>query len=174
MLQHCKDAKLLEKDTPFEFDDECQKAFESLKEKLTCAPIIVSPNWNLPFELMCDASDFDVGAVLEFDIEIKDRKGTKNVAADHLSRLENNETSNDSEVDDNFLGKTLMEINTKDELWFPDFANYLVGNIIPKGMTCQQKNKFFSNLKHYFWKEPYLYKLCSDGMIRRCVSGPET
>ncbi|GKB36586.1 reverse transcriptase domain-containing protein [Tanacetum coccineum] len=50
--------KLLKKDTPFKFNDECQKAFESLKEKLTCAPVIVSPNWNLPFELMCDASDF--------------------------------------------------------------------------------------------------------------------
>ncbi|GJV71263.1 reverse transcriptase domain-containing protein [Tanacetum coccineum] len=56
--------KLLEKDTPFEFDDECQKAFESLKEKLTCAPVIINPNWFLPFELMCDASDFAVGAVL--------------------------------------------------------------------------------------------------------------
>ncbi|GJY07170.1 reverse transcriptase domain-containing protein [Tanacetum coccineum] len=56
--------KLLEKDTSFEFDDECQKAFELLKEKLTCALVIVSPNWNLPFELMCDASDFAVGAVL--------------------------------------------------------------------------------------------------------------
>ncbi|GJW64836.1 reverse transcriptase domain-containing protein [Tanacetum coccineum] len=57
--------KLLEKDTPFEFNDECQKAFELLKEKLTCAPMIVSPNWKLPFELMCDASDFAVGAVLD-------------------------------------------------------------------------------------------------------------
>ncbi|GKE16873.1 reverse transcriptase domain-containing protein [Tanacetum coccineum] len=56
--------KLLEKDTPFEFNDECQKAFELLKEKLTCAPVIISPNWNLPFELMCDASDFAVRAVL--------------------------------------------------------------------------------------------------------------
>ncbi|GKD96833.1 reverse transcriptase domain-containing protein [Tanacetum coccineum] len=56
--------KLLEKDTPFEFDGECQKAFESLKEKLTCAHVIVNPNWNLPFELMCDASDFAVGVVL--------------------------------------------------------------------------------------------------------------
>ncbi|GKC89690.1 reverse transcriptase domain-containing protein [Tanacetum coccineum] len=55
---------LLEKDIPFEFDDECQKAFDLLKEKLTCAPVIVSPNWDLPFELMCDASDFAVGAVL--------------------------------------------------------------------------------------------------------------
>ncbi|GJY88030.1 reverse transcriptase domain-containing protein [Tanacetum coccineum] len=97
----------------------------------------------------------------EFDIEIKDRKGTENVAADHLSRIENNETSDDSEVDDNFPGETLMEININ-EPWFADFANYLVGNIIPKGMTYQQKNKFFSDLKHYFWEEPYLFKVCSD------------
>ncbi|GJV42676.1 reverse transcriptase domain-containing protein [Tanacetum coccineum] len=226
--------KLLEKDTPFEFNDECQKAFELLKEKLTCAPVIVSPNCNLPFELMCDTIDFTVGAILgqkdgknfhpiyfisktlnpaqqkytitkkelmaivfafdrfrsylilsktivhtdhsslkhlfkkqdakprlirwiillqEFDIEIKDKK---------------------SEADDNFPGETLMEINTRDEPWFTYFANYLVGDIIPKGMTYQQKNKFFSDLKHYFWEESYLFKVCSDGMIRRCVSRPET
>ncbi|GKA18147.1 reverse transcriptase domain-containing protein, partial [Tanacetum coccineum] len=95
------------------------KAFELLKEELTCAPVIVSSNWNLPFELMCDASNFTVGAVVaqkdEFDIKIKDRKDTENVAADHLSRIENEEISNDSEVDDNFPRETLMEINTKDE-----------------------------------------------------------
>nr|GEV49188.1 reverse transcriptase domain-containing protein [Tanacetum cinerariifolium] len=79
--------KLLEKDTPFEFNDECDEAFNSLKEKLTCALVIVSPNWNLPFELICDASEFVVGAVL----------GKKM-------------TSEDSDVDDNFLGETLMEI----------------------------------------------------------------
>ncbi|GJS96043.1 reverse transcriptase domain-containing protein [Tanacetum coccineum] len=203
--------KLLEKDTSFEFDDECQKAFKLLKEKLTCAPVIVSLNWNLPFELMCDASDFAVRAVLgqkdgknfhpiyfasktlnpaqqkytitekelmvvvfsfdkfksylilsknivythhsalkhlfkkliqwilllqEFDIEIKDKKGTENVAADHLSRIDNNETSDDSEVDDNFPEETLMGINTRDEPWFTDFANYLVGDIIPKGIKA--------------------------------------
>ncbi|GKC72560.1 reverse transcriptase domain-containing protein, partial [Tanacetum coccineum] len=110
----------------------------------------------------------------EFNIEIKDRKGTENVVADHLSRLENDETSDNSEFDDNFPGETLMEINTINELWFADFANYLVGNIIPKGMTYQQKNNFFPNLKHYFWEEPYLFKVCSDGMIRRCISEPET
>ncbi|GJR22474.1 DNA-directed DNA polymerase [Tanacetum coccineum] len=53
----------------------------------------------------------------EFDIEIKDKKGTENVAADHLSRIDNNETSDDSEVDNNFPGETLMEINTRDEPW---------------------------------------------------------
>ncbi|GKB54942.1 reverse transcriptase domain-containing protein [Tanacetum coccineum] len=110
----------------------------------------------------------------EFDIESKDRKGTENVAADHLSRIENDESSDDSEVDDNFPGETLMEINTKNEPWFADFPNYLVADIIPKGMTYQQKNKFFSSLKHYFWEEPYLFNVCSDGMIRRCVSGSKT
>ncbi|GJT52613.1 reverse transcriptase domain-containing protein [Tanacetum coccineum] len=129
--------KLLEKDTPFEFDDECQKAFELLKEKLTRALVIISPNWNLPFKPMCDASDFAVGAVLEI--------------------------SDDSEVDDNFPRETLMEINTRNEPWFANFANYLVADIIPKGMTYQQKNKFFSDLKHYFWEEPYLFKVCSNG-----------
>ncbi|GJZ96548.1 reverse transcriptase domain-containing protein [Tanacetum coccineum] len=60
----CPLTKLLEKDTPFEFNDECHKAFNALKEKLTCTHVIMSPNWNLPFELMCDASDFAAGAVL--------------------------------------------------------------------------------------------------------------
>ncbi|GJZ01866.1 reverse transcriptase domain-containing protein [Tanacetum coccineum] len=193
--------KLLKKDTPFEFNDERQNAFKILKEKLTCALVIVSPNRSLPFELMCDASDFAVGAILgqkegrnfhpiyfasktlnaaqqnytitekelmavvfafdkfrsylililqEFDIEIKDRKGTENVAADHLSQIKNEEASNDSEVDENFLRETLMEINTEDEPWFADFVNYLASDIIPKGMTYQQKNNFFSDIKHYF------------------------
>nr|GEU90089.1 reverse transcriptase domain-containing protein [Tanacetum cinerariifolium] len=57
-------SKLLEKDTSFEFDDKCHNAFKLLKEKLICAPVIVSPNWSLSFELMCDASDFAIGAIL--------------------------------------------------------------------------------------------------------------
>nr|GEU90507.1 retrovirus-related Pol polyprotein from transposon 17.6 [Tanacetum cinerariifolium] len=115
--------KLLEKDTPFEFDDECQKSIRIIEGETHMCPVIVSPNWNLPFELICDASDFAVGAVL----------GQKeNVATDHLSRIKNDESSDESEVDDNFLGETLMEINTQDEPWFADFANYMVANIIPK------------------------------------------
>ncbi|GJW73193.1 reverse transcriptase domain-containing protein [Tanacetum coccineum] len=61
-----------------------------------------------------------------FDIEIKDKKSTENVAADHLSRIEKYETTDDSEVDDNFPEETLMEISTRDIPWFADFANYLV------------------------------------------------
>ncbi|GKF56640.1 reverse transcriptase domain-containing protein [Tanacetum coccineum] len=110
----------------------------------------------------------------EFNIEIKDKRGTENVTADHLSRIDNDETSDDSDVDDNFLRETLMEITTNDTPWFANFANYLVGDVIPKGMTYQQKKKLFFDLKNYFWEDPYLFKVCSDGMIRRCVSGSET
>ncbi|GKB48417.1 reverse transcriptase domain-containing protein [Tanacetum coccineum] len=55
---------LLEKNTPFIFSDECIQAFETLKKKLTEAPILIAPDWDLPFELMCDASDFAIGVVL--------------------------------------------------------------------------------------------------------------
>ncbi|KAK1601195.1 hypothetical protein QYE76_019043 [Lolium multiflorum] len=55
---------LLQKDVPFVFDDDCKEAFETLKKALTTAPVVEPPDWNLPFEIMCDASDFVVGAVL--------------------------------------------------------------------------------------------------------------
>ncbi|CAN6580908.1 unnamed protein product [Malus baccata var. baccata] len=56
--------RLLQKDVAFDFNEECEKAFNHLKEMLTSAPIIVPPDWSLPFELMCDASDYALGAVL--------------------------------------------------------------------------------------------------------------
>ncbi|GJY22000.1 reverse transcriptase domain-containing protein [Tanacetum coccineum] len=71
----------------------------------------------------------------ELDIKIKDKKGTDNVAADHLSRIENDETNDDSDIDDNFPGETLMEIDTNNEPWFADLANYLAGDIIHKRIT---------------------------------------
>nr|GFB08785.1 reverse transcriptase domain-containing protein [Tanacetum cinerariifolium] len=55
---------LLEKNTPFIFSEDCIKAFQTLKRKLTEAPILIAPNWDLPFELMCDASNFAIGTVL--------------------------------------------------------------------------------------------------------------
>ena len=55
---------LLQKDIPFVFDDDCVEAFEILKKALVSAPIVQPPDWNLPFEIMCDASDYAVGVVL--------------------------------------------------------------------------------------------------------------
>ena len=55
---------LLEKNSAFDFDDACLQAFNAIKEKLVSAPIMIVPDWNQPFEVMCDASDFAIGAVL--------------------------------------------------------------------------------------------------------------
>ncbi|GKD51486.1 reverse transcriptase domain-containing protein [Tanacetum coccineum] len=60
------------KNAPFNFSEECILAFDTLKRELTQAPIMIKPDWSLPFEIMCDASDYAVGA--EFDIEICDKK----------------------------------------------------------------------------------------------------
>ncbi|GJW39470.1 reverse transcriptase domain-containing protein [Tanacetum coccineum] len=135
---------LLEKDTPFIFSNECVESFNILKKKLTEAPILLAPDWDLPFKIMCDASDYAVAhytttekellavvyafkkfrpylvlsktivytdhsalksliakqdakprllrwilLIHEFDVTIRDKKGAENLAADHLSRLEN-------------------------------------------------------------------------------------
>ncbi|GKE11104.1 reverse transcriptase domain-containing protein [Tanacetum coccineum] len=60
---------LLEKNTPFIFSEYCILAFQTLKKKLTEAPILIAPNWDQPFEIMCDASDYEIGAVLRQRIE---------------------------------------------------------------------------------------------------------
>ncbi|GJW55188.1 reverse transcriptase domain-containing protein [Tanacetum coccineum] len=132
---------------------ECHNAFKSLKEKLTCAPVItiVHTDHSALRHLFRkqDAKPCLIRWILllqEFDIEIKDRKGTKNVAADHLSRIENEETSDDSEVDDNFPGETLMEIDTEDKPWFADFANYL---IMENTMKRYGVNHRFSTSYHH-------------------------
>ena len=56
--------KLLEKDAKLLWDEDCQRSFEELKSHLTTAPIVRAPNWQLSFEVMCDASDLAIGAVL--------------------------------------------------------------------------------------------------------------
>ena len=56
--------RLLEKDATFAFDEACLEAFQELKSRLVTAHIMIVPNWNKPFEIMCDANDFSIGAVL--------------------------------------------------------------------------------------------------------------
>ncbi|GJR62524.1 reverse transcriptase domain-containing protein [Tanacetum coccineum] len=131
---------------------------------------LVAPDWDLPFEIMCDASDFAIGAV--------PGQRAENLAADHLSRLENPYQSNleKKEITETFPLETLGMISLSgDSLtsWFADIANYHAGNFIVKGMSSQQKKKFFKDVKHYFWDDPYLFKICADQVIRRCVQGQE-
>nr|GFB01801.1 reverse transcriptase domain-containing protein [Tanacetum cinerariifolium] len=57
--------------------------------------------------------------------------------------------------------------------WFANFSNYYTGNFVVKGMSSQQKNKFFKDVKHYFWDDPF-FKICADQVIWRCVHGKES
>nr|GEV46102.1 reverse transcriptase domain-containing protein [Tanacetum cinerariifolium] len=230
-----------------------------LGHKLTKAPILLAPDWDLLFELMCDASDFAIRAVLgqrktkhfqpihyasktmtdaqahytttekellamvyafkkfwpylvlsksivytdhsalkylfakkdaksrllqwvlflqEFDIIIRDKKGAKNLAADHLSRLENPHQSllDKKEINETFPLETLSMVSFRGDSstpWFADFSNYHAGNFVVKGISSQQKNKIFKDVNHYFWDDPFLFKVCADQVIRRCVHGQE-
>nr|GEW55303.1 reverse transcriptase domain-containing protein [Tanacetum cinerariifolium] len=251
--------RLLEKDTSFFVSKECIEAFQTLKRKLTEALILVAPDWDLPFELMFDSSDFAIGTVMgkrktkhfqsihyaiktmidaqahytmvekellavvyafekfqpclvlsksivytdhsalkylfnkqnakprllrwvlllqEFDITARDKKGAKNLAADHLSQLENHHQSvlDKKEINETFPLETLNVVSFRGDSstsWFADFANYHAGNFVVKGMSSQKKNKFFKDVKHYFLDDPFLFKIYVDQVIRWCVHDQE-
>nr|GEY99322.1 reverse transcriptase domain-containing protein [Tanacetum cinerariifolium] len=98
-------------------------------------------------------------------------------AADHLSRLENpyENVFDPKEINETFPLKSLNKVAHKDPStpWFVDLANYHAGNFIIKGMTSQQKQKFFKDARHYFWDDPYLFRTCANQIIRHCVAGKE-
>ncbi|GJU21139.1 reverse transcriptase domain-containing protein [Tanacetum coccineum] len=114
----------------------------------------------------------------EFNFKVIDTKGAENYTADHLSRLENpcENVFYPKEINETFPLETLNTVTSRDNQstpWFADIANYHAGNFIIKGMTTQQKKKFFKDIKHYFWDDPYLFRICADQIIRRCVFGQE-
>ncbi|GJW27686.1 reverse transcriptase domain-containing protein [Tanacetum coccineum] len=114
----------------------------------------------------------------EFDVIIRDKKVAENQAADHLFRLKSPYKSEleKKEITETFPLETLGMVTFHGDAstpWFADFANYHAGNFVVKGMSSQQKKKFFKDVKHYFWDDPYLFKVCVDQVIRRCVFGQE-
>ncbi|GJV02412.1 reverse transcriptase domain-containing protein [Tanacetum coccineum] len=114
----------------------------------------------------------------EFDFIIHEKKGAENLAADHLSRLENHHQGDlkKKEINETFPLETLGMISFHGDSstpWFANIANYHAGNFVIKGMSSQQKKKFFKDVRHYFWDNPYLFRICADQMIRRCVHGQE-
>ncbi|KAL4302048.1 hypothetical protein GQ457_10G011640 [Hibiscus cannabinus] len=238
--------KLLQQNQPFVFDEDCQSAFQELKKKLISAPIVVPPDWTSPLELMCDASDYVVGAALgqrrgklfhviyyasrtlndaqvnytttekelldvvfafdkfrsyligtkvivhtdysaikylvtkkdakrrlirwilllqEFDLEIRDRKGTENQIADHLSRLENKSDSDyTSDIKENFPDEKILSATAIP--WNDDIVNFLVSGVLPHELSSQGRKKFRHDARYYFWDEPYLFKQCADQLLR--------
>ncbi|GJZ86948.1 reverse transcriptase domain-containing protein [Tanacetum coccineum] len=92
-----------------------------------------------------------------------------------LLRLENphKDVLENKDINEHFPLETLGVISSESTPWFADYANYHAGNFIIKGMSTQQKRKFFKDVKHYFWDDPYLFRTCADQIIRRCVHGQE-
>ncbi|RDX80254.1 Retrovirus-related Pol polyprotein from transposon 17.6, partial [Mucuna pruriens] len=245
-------SRLLQKDVEFNFDQPCIEAFQELKSRLTSAPILQAPSWDLPFELMCDASNSALGAVLgqraragqpvhviayasrtmdsaqqnytttekellaivfalekfrsyllgskiivfsdhaalryllkkldakprlirwmlllqEFDLEIKDKKGAENFVADHLSRIKKG--SELMPIRDEFLNKQLLNIQMATP-WFADICNVATSHLPPEASRAH-KEKIRSDAKYYIWDDPYLWRLCSDKVIRRCIPEAE-
>ena len=243
---------LLAKDVPFTWSPACDTAFTKLKNMLVSPPIMRSPNWDLPFEIMCDASDYAIGAVLgqredkkafviyyasktldsaqanytttekeflavvfalekfrsyivgspvtiftdhaalkyllskqdtkprltrwillcqEFNLTIKDKKGVENVVADHLSRLVPDSNSHGIPLGDSFPDEQLFALVHYP--WYADIVNYLVTGQIPAQWTSQQKKKFVTDIKKYYFDDPYVFKYCPDQIMRRCVPNDE-
>ncbi|RDX64138.1 putative mitochondrial protein, partial [Mucuna pruriens] len=173
--------------------------------RLTSTPIIQTPNWELPFELMCDASNLALGAVLgqrdevgqpthviayafrtmdqaqinytttekellEFDLEIKDKKGVNNAVADHLSRIECE--PDPMPIRDDFPNEQLLHMDTSTP-WFADICNFIVASQFPPEASQLYKEKIKSDAKYYIWDDPYLWKHDSDQVIRKCILDSE-
>nr|GEV40048.1 reverse transcriptase domain-containing protein [Tanacetum cinerariifolium] len=107
----------------------------------------------------------------EFTFKVIDTKGAENLAADHLSRLKNPHQNvvDPKEINESFPLETLNLVSTRGNsstLWVADFANYHAGNFVVKRMSSQQKNKFFKDVKHYLWDDPFLIKICVDQVIK--------
>nr|GEW13815.1 reverse transcriptase domain-containing protein [Tanacetum cinerariifolium] len=147
--------RLLEKDTQFLLSKECVEAFQTLQRKLTEASILIDPDWDMPFELMCDASDFAISAVLGQSQEKHFRPihcaRAENLAADHLSQLENPHQNvlDPKEINEPFPLETLNLFSTRGNSttpWFADFANYHARNFVVKGVYMARKPLTFSRL----------------------------
>ncbi|CAN6723342.1 unnamed protein product [Malus baccata var. baccata] len=191
--------RLLQRDVTFDMNEECVVAFNKLKELLSTAPVIMPPDWSLPFELMCDSSDYAVGPVLgqrvnklphylltkkdaksrlirwilllqEFDLEIKDKKGSENVVADHLSRFVHSNREEDLiPLRESFLDEQLFSFKITDP-WYANIINYKVIKKIQDDFTRAQKDKLVKTAKYYEWDDPYWWKYCTDQLIRRVTS----
>nr|GEV80983.1 DNA-directed DNA polymerase [Tanacetum cinerariifolium] len=138
---------LLEKKTPFVFSKECIDAFNTLKKKLTEASILVVPDWNLPFELMCNASDYAIGAILG-------QCKTKHFQPIHYA----SKTMTEAQIHYTMTEKEMLAVVYA----FEKFQRIDIS-----------AEEVFKDVKHYFWDGPYLFRICTDQIIRRCVHGQE-
>jgi len=109
----------------------------------------------------------------EFAVEIKDRKGSENSVADHLSRIFTEYTDDSVGFSDHFPDEQPFAVSYAPLPWFAHIVNYLVTGKTPPHWSKQEKDKFFSQVRYYYWEDPYLFKHCPDQVVRRCVPESE-
>ncbi|XP_022019112.1 uncharacterized protein LOC110919140 [Helianthus annuus] len=108
----------------------------------------------------------------EFDLKIRDKKGSENVVADHLSRIPVEGIDDLSEINERFPDEQLLAMSTFVAPWNCHYVNYLATGAIPNHWTKKRRQQFMVKVKQYIWDEPDLFKIGPDQVIRRCV--PET
>ncbi|GJU83365.1 reverse transcriptase domain-containing protein [Tanacetum coccineum] len=166
-------------------DYDCIDAFETLKKNLTEALILVVPDWNLPigavlgqrktkhFQPIHYASKIMIEAQIHYTMTEKEMLIV--VCQAEVAPTENphKDVLENKDINENFPLETLGKISSESTPWFADIANFHAGNFIIKGMSSQQKKKFFKDVKHYFWDDPYLFRICTDQIFQRCAHGQE-
>jgi hypothetical protein len=105
----------------------------------------------------------------EFDLKIKDKKGVQNSVADQLSHLQFKESA-ELPINDYMRYDTLLKVSITDP-WYANIVNYIVAGYIPSGAD---KKKIIRDSRLHLWDEPYLYQVCADGPLRRCIPAFET
>ena len=103
---------------------------------------------------------------------MRDKKGSENLVADHLSWIDQDGLKRNDDgvpINETFYDENLLSVVSKELPWYADIANYLVSGVLPYDLDYRQKKKFLHDTKFYYWEEPFLYKICADGLIRRCI-----
>jgi hypothetical protein len=103
--------------------------------------------------------DFEIFETFKQE-EIEDKKGTKNVVANHLSRLTIDSTSDITPIDDYFPDESSLSIASIP--WSANIDNFLASGFLPAYWNTNDKRNFLSVVKNFYWDDPYLFKYCPD------------
>ncbi|XP_049405186.1 uncharacterized protein LOC125868609 [Solanum stenotomum] len=177
---------LLEKEVKFDFDEMCLKAFEMLKGNLIEAPILIAPNLKVPFELMCDASDVAVGAMLGqrkdkvfhciyYASKTLDFAQANYIVGDASSSVHLRQVHIvfGKQIWEEFPDEKLMVLDISEVPWYAHIVNLIVSGDYPPGATTQQNKKLNHDVKFYIQDELFLFKQGVDRVVRRCITDSE-